>query len=210
MPSSSHSGPGPVTSPVEADAALMRRIATGDRDAARQLMDRALPLMLAIGRRMLRDPVEAEDVAQDAFIRVWKAAGRWKAGEARLESWMGRIATNLCLDRLRKKRETAMDTPPETDDGSIGADDGLIASQARENVIGAISALPERQRIALELCHFQGFSNIEAAEKLEISVEALESLLARGRRKLKSVLTPQRDELVSSLALESGRASEVL
>ncbi len=188
----------------------MRRIATGDRDAARQLMDRALPLMLAIGRRMLRDPVEAEDVAQDAFIRAWKAADRWQAGEARLESWMGRIATNLCLDRLRKKRELAMDTPPDTDDGSVGADDGLIASQARDNVIGAISALPERQRVALELCHFQGFSNIEAAAKLEISVEALESLLARGRRKLKSVLAPQRDELVSSLALESGRASEVL
>jgi RNA polymerase sigma-70 factor (ECF subfamily) len=199
-----------VTSPVEADAALMRRIASGDRDAARQLMDRALPLMLAIGRRMLRDPAEAEDVAQDAFIRAWKAAGRWRAGEARLESWMARIATNLCLDRLRKKRELAMDTPPDSDDGSVAADDGMIAAQARASVIEAVAALPARQRVALELCHFQGFTNIEAAEQLGVSVDALESLLARGRRKLKTVLTPQRNELVSSLAVESVPASEVL
>ncbi|WP_421786054.1 RNA polymerase sigma factor [Hyphobacterium sp.] len=210
MPSSSLSGAGPDQSPGEADAALMRRIASGDRDAARELMDRALPLMLAIGRRMLRDPVEAEDVAQDAFIRAWNAAGRWQAGDARVESWMGRIATNLCLDRLRKKRELAMDTPPDTDDGRVAADDGLIATQARQRVISAVAALPARQRAALEMCHFQGFSNIEAAEKLDISVDALESLLARGRRKLKVLLSPQREELVASLARESTQASEVL
>ncbi|MEE2527074.1 RNA polymerase sigma factor [Hyphobacterium sp. HN65] len=210
MPSFSQSGSGPAETQIEADAALMRRIASGDRGAARELMERSLPLMLAIGRRMLRDPAEAEDVAQDAFIRAWNAAARWKPGHARLESWMSRIATNLCLDRLRKKRETAMDSPPEMEDSRMPADDEMIASEASLTVNDAIATLPERQRLALELCHFQDFTNIEAAEQLDISVEALESLLARARRKLKAVLMPQRDDLVSSLTVASGKASEAL
>jgi len=147
---------------------------------------------------MLRDPVEAEDVAQDTFIRAWNAAGRWQPGTAKLESWMARIATNLCLDRLRKKREAYMETPPEMHDESPSADEQMISSETDNAVLIAIGRLPDRQRIALELCHFQGHSNIDAAKELEISVDALESLLARARRKLKSLLMPQRDELMSS------------
>lgn len=188
----------------------MRRIASGDKDAGRELMERSLGLVLAIGRRMLRDPVEAEDVAQDTFIRAWKAAPDWQPDRAKLESWMCRIAANLCLDRLRKKREAAMETPPEMQDGAAAADNGMIANEAGMRVMAAIAALPERQRLALELCHFQDFSNIEAAEKLEISVDALESLLARGRRKLKTLLMPQRDELMSSLSEAAESTPEVM
>lgn len=177
----------------------MRRIASGDTSAARILMERSLPVVMAIGHRMLRDPVEAEDVAQDTFIRAWSAAGRWQPGTARLESWMARIATNLCLDRLRKKREAYMETPPEMHDESPSADEQLISSETNNAILMAIGRLPDRQRIALELCHFQGHSNIDAARELEISVDALESLLARARRKLKSILMPQRDELIHSL-----------
>ncbi len=193
-----------------ADAALMRRIASGDRDAGRELMERSLGRVLATGRRILRDPAEAEDVAQDTFIRAWKAAPDWQPGQAKLESWMCRIATNLCLDRLRKKRAVAMESPPERQDRVASADNVMIANDASRRVMMAIAALPERQRLALELCHFQDFSNIEAAEKLEISVDALESLLARGRRKLKVLLMPQRDELISSLCEVSGSMPEVM
>lgn len=194
----------------EADAALMRRIASGDKTAGRELMERSLGQVLAIGRRILRDPVEAEDVAQDTFIRAWKAAPDWQPGQAKLESWMCRIATNLCLDRLRKKREALMESPPELLDGAVTADDALIASETGLCVMAAIAALPERQRLALELCHFQDYSNIEAADKLEISVDALESLLARGRRKLKAKLMPQREELMSSLSEAAGSTPEVM
>ena len=194
----------------EADAALMRRIASGDKTAGRELMERSLGQVLAIGRRILRDPVEAEDVAQDTFIRAWKAAPDWQPGQAKLESWMCRIATNLCLDRLRKKREALMETPPELRDGAVTADDALIASETGLCVMAAIAVLPERQRLALELCHFQDYSNIEAADKLEISVDALESLLARGRRKLKAKLMPQREELMSSLSQAAGSTPEVM
>ena len=208
MPASPPTGARPAD--FEGDAALMRRIASGDKDAGRELMDRSLAPVLAIGRRMLRDPVEAEDLAQDTFIRAWKAAENWQPGMAKLESWMCRIATNLCLDRLRKKREAAMETPPEIKDGAIAADNQLVANEASASVAAAISSLPERQKLALELCHFQDFSNIEAAEKLDISVDALESLLSRGRRKLKAMLMPQRDELMSSLSLQTGSTPEVM
>ena len=188
----------------------MRRIASGDKTAGRELMERSLGQVLAIGRWILRDPVEAEDVAQDTFIRAWKAAPDWQPGQAKLESWMCRIATNLCLDRLRKKREALMESPPELRDGAVTADDALIASETGLCVMAAIAALPERQRLALELCHFQDYSNIEAADKLEISVDALESLLARGRRKLKAKLMPQREELMSSLSEAAGSTPEVM
>jgi len=194
----------------EADAALMRRIASGDQAAGRELMERSLKPVLAIGRRMLRDPIEAEDLAQDTFVRAWKAAANWQPGTAKLESWMCRIATNLCLDRLRKKREATMETPPEIQDGAIAADDAMVANQAGMSVTEAIRSLPERQRLALELCHFQDFSNIEAAERLDVSVEALESLLARGRRTLKALLMPQREELMSSLSRSTGSTPEVM
>ncbi|MBI1236717.1 MAG: RNA polymerase sigma factor [Alphaproteobacteria bacterium] len=208
MPDRPPNGTLPVD--YEADAALMRRIASGDKTAGRELMERSLGQVLAIGRRILRDPAEAEDLAQDTFIRAWKAAPDWQPGQAKLESWMCRIATNLCLDRLRKKREALMETPPELRDGAVTADDALIASETGLRVMAAIAALPERQRLALELCHFQDYSNIEAADKLEISVDALESLLARGRRKLKAKLMPQREELMSSLSQAAGSTPEVM
>jgi RNA polymerase sigma-70 factor, ECF subfamily len=208
MPDRPPHGAHPVD--YEADTALMRRIASGDKTAGRELMERSLGRVLAIGRRILRDPVEAEDVAQDTFIRAWKAAPDWQPGQAKLESWMCRIATNLCLDRLRKKREALMESPPELRDGAVAADDALIASETGLCVMAAIAALPERQRLALELCHFQDYSNIEAADKLEISVDALESLLARGRRKLKAKLMPQREELMSSLSQAAGSTPEVM
>lgn len=210
MTSGKFTGAGPDRISIAEDAALMRRIAAGDKAAAQVLMDRSLPRMLAIANRMLADPFEAEDVTQDAFIRAWNAASRWKPGQARLESWMCRIATNLCLDRLRKKREAAMEEPPEMRDGAVAADDGMVAADARKGVLAALVELPPRQRAALELCHFQDMGNIEAAAALDISVEALESLLARGRRKLKEILMPQRRELVKSLSEGAAQAPEVM
>lgn len=180
------------------DEALMVKIAQGDRLAARELMQRRLPRVLGMAQRMLNDPTEAEDIAQETFLRVWKAADRWEAGRAQVSTWIGRIAINLCYDRLRKRREILTDEPPDRPDTAPDQEVQLTRSETGNRVADAVAQLPERQRRALEMVHFQEMSNIKAAEIMEISVDALESLLARGRRKLKSILLEEAGELMSS------------
>lgn len=179
------------------DAELVREAGAGSSRAAEALVRKHLPRMLGLARRMLSDPIEAEDVAQELFLRVWKEAPNWRPGAAKFETWMHRVALNLCYDRLRRRREipdaeAGMSVP----DPAPSAHEAWLAAQRAERVRAAMNELPERQRAALTLCHFQERSNIEAAEVLEVSVEALESLLARGRRALKAALADVAQDLM--------------
>ncbi|MET0545682.1 MAG: RNA polymerase sigma factor [Caulobacterales bacterium] len=178
----------------------VRRIAAGDAAAAASLVRRRAPKILALARRMLNDPAEAEDVAQEVFLRVWKHAGSWQPGAAKFETWLHRVATNLCLDRLRRRREVRMgDDFPEIPDDAPSSDETIMASQRLLRVREALDALPERQRMAIELCNFQELSNIEAAAALEVSVDALESLLARGRKSLRQALAGEMNEWLGTV-----------
>jgi RNA polymerase sigma-70 factor (ECF subfamily) len=182
----------------DADATLMSRIANGDRDAAQSLMTTCLPRILGMARRMLKDPVEAEDVAQETFLRVWKAAARWEPGRARVTTWVSRIAINLCYDRLRKRRDVPTASLPDQVDTAPDQETVMARIETSDQLGAALAGLPDRQKQAIELVHFQEMSNIEAAKIMDISVDALESRVSRGRRKLKSALIANAGELMSS------------
>lgn len=177
-----------MASIVDPDEELVRRVGQGDPAAIQAMVARKLPRMLALAQRMLGDPVEAEDVAQEAMLRAWKQAPRWQPGKAKFDTWLHRVGLNLCYDRLRRRREVPTETPPDRPDEGPAPDHGLLSAELGRRVDAALGRLPERQRDAIVLCHYQELSNIEAADLLKISVEALESLLSRGRRALRLAL----------------------
>jgi RNA polymerase sigma-70 factor (ECF subfamily) len=180
-----------------ADEELMLRVGRGDRDACRLLVERHLGRVVAFAARVLGSPSEAEDVAQEAFARVWTSAGSWRPA-ARFTTWLHRVTLNLCLDRLGRRREAPLEDAPEPTDPRPSAGDRMEEAEVTRAVGREIAALPERQRIALALCHYQGLKNDEAAEVMEITVEALESLLARARRTLRDRLQPVAAELLGA------------
>ncbi len=166
------------------DADLLAAFATGDQSAARALTGRHLPRVFAHACRLLQDHAEAEDVAQDAMMKLWKIAPDWREGEAKLSTWLYRITANAATDRLRKRRTVALEAAPEPEDDAPSVEAGLIAQDRQKALHAAMETLPERQRNALVLRHFEELSNPEIASALETSVEAVESLLGRARRAL--------------------------
>jgi RNA polymerase sigma factor (sigma-70 family) len=179
------SGAAPEMSSADHDALLLSKFAVGDQGAARELTDRLLPGVLRQAWRILGDATEAEDVAQDAMLRLWRQAADWREGEARISTWLYRVTHNLCIDRIRKRRPTtAIENVAEPEDPTPSALERLSNSEESRALARAIVALPERQRQAVVLRHFEGLSNPEIGERLECSVEAVESLLARARRQL--------------------------
>jgi len=172
------------------DALLVERIGQGDAAATRLLVAAKLPRVLGLATRVLRDTAAAEDVAQEAFIRVWRTARRWRPGAARFDTWLHTVVLNLCRDQLRRRRDLASDAVPEIVDLSLDAEAVLIEAERGRDVATAIASLPERQRDAILLVHYQDLSGAEAAVILGVSIEALESLLARGRRTLRTRLSP--------------------
>ena len=173
------------------DSALIARIARGDEAATRAAVNAKLPRVLALASRMLGDPAEAEDVAQETFTRMWRHAARWRPGGARFDTWLHTVTLNLCRDRLRRRRETTMPELPEVADPAPAADAVMDEATRSRRVQAAIAALPDRQRDAILLVHYQDLSNIDAAQAMEISTEALESLLSRGRRSLRATFAPR-------------------
>ena len=176
----------------DAEASLIDSVVRGEPRAAEALVNQHMPRIYALAYRMLNQEEEAEDVTQEAFIRVWKVLPQWQP-RARLSTWLYRVTLNLCRDRLRKSREIIMAEPPEIMDDGLRPEQLLSARQRREAIDGAISRLPERQRTAIILCGLQEMSNAEAGEIMEISVDAVESLLARARRGLRAAIGHRKD-----------------
>lgn len=177
------------------DSLLVERVGRGESAATRLLVAAKLPRVLGLATRMLRDRSEAEDVAQEAFVRVWRNAKAWQPGRARFDTWLQIVVLNLCRDRLRRRREVTGESQPEIMDPAPDAETHLLEAERGRAVAAAIAALPDRQREAILLVHYQDMSGSEAAEALDVTIEALESLLARGRRTLRTRLaaTEERD-----------------
>jgi RNA polymerase sigma-70 factor (ECF subfamily) len=181
------------------DLPLLRRIAAGDGAASAALVDRHLGRIVALAWRMLGSRAEAEDVAQDTFLRAWQQAALWRPEGARFATWLHRVAVNLCLDRLRRRREVDLDAAGDPPADEVHPGTALQRQAVADRVDAALALLPERQRTAIVLCHFQELGNIEAAAVMEIGVEALESLLGRGRRRLRELLRAESANLMGEL-----------
>lgn len=170
------------------EADLVARIVHGDAIAFRLIAERHTPVLLAVARRLVGEDAEAEDVVQDALMRLWRSAGGLEVTEAGVRPWLRRVVTNLAIDRLRSGRRTDVtDTVPEI---AEPASQGALSDERElaRRVEAAVRELPERQRVAIALFHFEELSQREVAERMGVSEDALESLLARGRRALKKAL----------------------
>lgn len=180
------------------DEALLVLYANGDAGGARVLTVRHVPRILGYAARLLGDRAEAEDVAQEAMLRLWRVAPDWRQGEAKVTTWLYRVTTNLCTDRLRmrqRRKTSALDDEPGIEDGAPAAETVLIEVDRMVALDAAFAALPDRQREAVVLRHIEGLTNPEIAAVMDIGVEAVESLIARGKRALSAILTGRRKDL---------------
>lgn len=179
------------------DDALLALYANGDPAAARLLTARLAPGVFAHAARLLGDRTEAEDIAQEAMLRLWRQAPDWRPGEAKASTWLYRVTANLCTDRMRRRRGgyKTLDEVPEPEDEQPGAADRMQERSRMHALEAALATLPDRQRQAVILRHIEGLANPEIAAIMDIGVEAVESLTARGKRALAAALADRRDEL---------------
>ena len=187
-----------MNDPSLSDSDLLVAYAAGNADAARLLATRLLPGVLGQATRMLSDRIEAEDVAQEAMMRLWKIAPDWREGEAQISTWLYRVVANLCTDRLRKRQRAGavgMDQIAEPADPTPGAADQMQTNARMAALSDALSQLPDRQAQAVSLRHLEGLANPEIAQIMDISVRSVESLTARGKRALASILANRRAAL---------------
>lgn len=204
-------GPGSTRAPVATgagsaghaarlrDAEVARRIAARDRDALAEAARTHFARVFAVARRIMGNDAEAEDVAQDVFLKLWNAPPDLEASGAGLSTWLYRVATNRCFDMLRRMRPDQLDETVERAGDDPGPEDDAGRAQVARTVDAALAALPARQRAALVLTYYEGFTNREAADMLDTGVEAIESLLARARRTLKAELEGSWRELLEAL-----------
>jgi RNA polymerase sigma-70 factor, ECF subfamily len=175
------------------DDELMRLSGNGDRLAFQELVGRHLKRASALAGRVTGNRSDAEEAVQEAFLRAWLKAPEWQAREAlsngaTFGTWFNRVLVNLCIDRTRRPRVDPIEAAEAVPDSAPNAESVLSSRQTSQRVALAMAELPDRQRAALALCHFDGLSNAEAGKILDLSVGAVESLLVRARRTLREKL----------------------
>ena len=173
---------------AEPDHELVARIAKGDHAAFAVMVNRHTNQYLALAHRVLGRRDEAEDAVQEAFVKFWKNAHRYERGKALFTTWFYRIVVNQCLDKKRQRRLLSLPEHYDAVDEGPGPDEALREKQLAEYINSVLKQLPERQRLAIILCYYDGLTNKDAANILDVNIKALESLLTRGRRGLETSL----------------------
>jgi RNA polymerase sigma-70 factor (ECF subfamily) len=171
-----------------ADEVLMAAAALGDVQAYSALVERHLPSIYRLCVRMIDDRHEAEDLAQESFARLWQSAPNWRPVGGGLPAWLHRVASNLCFDRMRARREIPTDDVPELADQSPDAIQLIQASQLEGLLDACLGRLPAHQRAALVLTYYEGYSNALTAQIMDMKLKAFESLLLRARRRMSDEL----------------------
>ena len=179
----------------ETDNVLLIAFANGDCQAAQQLTERLLPKIYAHAYHRLGNIADAEDMTQEAFLKLWKFAPKWKQDRAQVSTWLYRVVSNLCKDRYRRASLENLGNAQEPIDGTQSAPDKIDEQYRQKALYDAMSMLHENQRLAVQLRHIDELTNPQIAEIMELSVEAVESLTARGKRKLIEILQTHKPEL---------------
>ncbi|WP_262692368.1 sigma-70 family RNA polymerase sigma factor [Kordiimonas aestuarii] len=181
------------------DETLVARVATGDRTAFAFLVKRHGLRYRALAFRYLDDVARAEDLAQEAFVKLWTHAGRFDAGKAKFTTWFHRIVVNRCLDDKRRKKADPLPEGFDEADNRPGAEEKLAQEGGKARLRTALAALSDRQKIAVTLSYFDGLSNMEAAAAMDMNLKAYESLLVRSRAKLREQLQAEKQQLFEAL-----------
>jgi len=176
---------------IDPDAALMKRIGAGQSAALSELINLHMHKIHAAAYRMLGDAGRAEDVTQMVFLKLWETAPQWEYGRANVLTYLYRLTTHRCLDILRKSKEALPGSLPDMIDPQPSAFDTLAQAQRNNQIHHALDKLSARQRAALTLFYYQHQSLKDAAEIMDITPTAFESLLRRARAALKPLLTQQ-------------------
>lgn len=177
------------------DHALLAAFAKGDRGAAQQLTEQLMPKIHAHAYYRLGNIADAEDVTQEAFLKLWKIAPSWKQDKAQVSTWLYRVVNNLCKDRYRRATLEGMLSKGEPTNEPQSPSSKIEDELRQKALYTAMSILPESQRLAVQLRHIDELTNPQIAEIMELSVEAVESLTARGKRKLTKILQSHKSEL---------------
>nr|WP_246700384.1 RNA polymerase sigma factor [Rhodopseudomonas sp. WA056] len=188
------SGLRPVSLEDDSDEALMAAVAARRQQAFRVLMTRHMPRAIRLAQRIVRDAAEADDIGQEAFLRVWNKASSFDPAIARFTTWLYRIVLNLAFDRTRKPRHAPIEDAAEVASAEPAPIETLIAAQQRRLLEAALAELPERQRGAIALFHMEGLSGEDAARAMSLSPKAFESLLGRARLALKKEVERRQDD----------------
>lgn len=182
------------------DEALVAQVCSGDKQAFACLVDRHGLRFRAIALRTCHEPSLAEEMVQEAFVKLWTRPTAFDAGKARFTTWFHRVVVNRCLDELRKKKPDALPEGFDAVDERPGADVSIEAQGVNAVMMQALMRLSDRQKQALTLSYMDGYSNKEAADIMELNIKAFESLLVRARAKMREELEADKADLMSAFA----------